>query len=242
MQKNKSKILSTALLPEAVLRESADQDIIIEIVPFVQIKTSIDAELETRIRELFQTPITAVFTSSNAVTTVAELFQKPIPWTVYSIGGTTAKTISQLFQIPITGTANDAAALANVIINDNVQEVYFFCGSIRRDVLPGILYDANILVHELVVYQTIETPQSVPDDYDAILFYSPSAVHSFFSVNRLNAATALFAIGNTTAAAIRQHTPAKIISAQQPDKHALVQQLIEYFNIKNGTPDEPIKE
>jgi uroporphyrinogen-III synthase len=161
---------------------------------------------------------------------------------VYSIGNATAKTVSQLFQIPIAGMANDAAALAEVIINANVREVYFFCGSMRRDVLPEMLYEANILIHELVVYKTIETPQQVSNDYDAILFYSPSAVHSFFSVNTINTATTLFAIGNTTAAAIQQHTSAKIISAQKPDKHALVQQLIEYFNIKNETPDEPVKE
>jgi uroporphyrinogen-III synthase len=222
MQKNKFKILSTAPLPEAVLREASDKDITIEIVPLIRIETSINAELETRIRELFQKPITAVFTSSNAVSPVAELFH----------GGATAKTVSQLFQMPIAGTANDAAALADVIINDNVQEVYFFCGSMRRDVLPEMLQSANILVHELVVYQTIETPHLVPDDYDAILFYSPSAVHSFFSINTIDATTALFAIGTTTAAAIRQHTSVEIISAQKPDKHALVQQLIEYINIK----------
>jgi uroporphyrinogen-III synthase len=161
---------------------------------------------------------------------------------VYSIGNTTEKTVTQLFQIPIAGTAHDAAALADVIIKDNVREVYFFCGSMRRDVLPEMLQKANILVHELVVYQTIETPQPVLVDYDTILFYSPSAVHGFFSVNRINAATTLFAIGNTTAAAIRQHTSARVICAQKPDKHALVQQLIEYIKQKNETPDEPIKE
>jgi hypothetical protein len=52
------------------------------------------------------------------------------------------------------GSSCDAAALADVIIKDGVKEVHFFCGTIRRDVLPHTLRKANILVEEIVVYQT----------------------------------------------------------------------------------------
>src|SRR4051812_47542596 len=182
MQKSNWHILSTRPLPEAMLAEAATQNICIDVVPFIVTKVFIDDATAARISQLFQKPITAVFTSMNAVTAIAEVPHSLVNWKVYSIGNTTARTIKELFQIPIAGTANDAAALADVIINDGVEEVYFFCGDQRRDALPEKLKHANIAVEEIVVYQTTEMPKTIATEYDAVLFYSPSAVHSFFSV------------------------------------------------------------
>lgn len=232
MEKTKRHILSTGPLPQAVREEAAAQNFSIDVVPFIETKFIINDKTAAHIRELFQKPITAVFTSSNAVHAVAQLFQKPMPWKVYSIGSSTANTITQLFQMPISGTAHYGAALADVILKDRVKEIYFFCGTMRRDELPQTLRKANIPVHEVVVYKTVETPQVITTVYDAVLFYSPSAVHSFFSANNIGNETTLFAIGNTTADAVRQHTDRSIIVAQEPDKKGLVRQVMLHFNTK----------
>lgn len=233
MQKTKRHILSTRPLPQALVEEAAAQNIVIDEMSFIETKSIIDAVVGERIAELFQKPITAVFTSMNAVTAVSELFQKPIPWNVYSIGNTTANLITKLFQLPIVGTANDAEMLADVIIKDNIKEVYFFCGTIRRDVLPQKLRAANISVEEVFVYKTTETPQVVNSFYDAILFYSPSAVESFFSANKIEATTLLFAIGNTTAEKIKQHSGNTLIVSARTGKEDLIKETIAYFNKQN---------
>ena len=229
MQKTKRHILSTRPLAEKLVLEAAAQHIIIDQVSLIQTAPIKDVNLSARVIELFQKPITAVFTSMNAVTAVADNITNKPHWKVYSIGEATASLLTELFQIPIIGTASDAAALADVIIEEDVKEVHFFCGNIRRDVLPHTLRAANILVEEIVVYETRETPQRITAFYDAILFYSPSAVASFFSVNTIPDGTVLFAIGNTTAAAIREHTKAPVITAERPGKKALVEQALHYF-------------
>lgn len=233
MQKTKRHILSTRPLPEALIREAAAQNISIETKSFIETKPVIDAGIAKRIYELFQKPIAAVFTSINAVTAVAELFQKPMPWMVYGIGHATANLITQLFQMPMAGTAANAESLADVIIKNGISDVTFFCGNIRRDVLPEKLRAANISVEEIVVYETIEKPHLVNAFYDAILFYSPSAVQSFFSINKINAATLLFAIGKTTAEQIKQHSDNRVIVASKTGKEDLVQEMIRYFNKQN---------
>jgi uroporphyrinogen-III synthase len=62
------------------------------------------------------------------------------------------------------------------------------------------------------------------------LFFSSSAVESFFSANYINNNLIFFAIGNTTANTIRQKTNNKVIISEQPGKEALVRKMITYFN------------
>lgn len=230
MQKTKRNILSTRSLPEPLVQEAAAQDVIIDEISFIQTKAVIDDALAAQIKELFQKPITAVFTSANAVSAVGHIFQKPRRWKVYAINNTTARLITERFKILIAGMAANAAVLADLIIKDGIKKVYFFCSDIRRDVLPEKLRAANIEVEELVVYQTTETPVEVATSYDGILFYSPSGVHSFFSVNKVDAETQLFAIGFTTAEAILRYTANPVLIADKADKVDLVHQVIRHFN------------
>lgn len=230
MQKSKRHILSTRPLPEALVKEAAAQNIIIDEISFIQTRPAITDTLALQISQLFQKPITAVFTSANAVTAVAAVFQKPNDWKIYTINNTTARLITELFKTLITGMAANAAVLADLIIKDGIKKVYFFCNNIRHDVLPEKLRNANIAIEEIVVYQTIETPVEITKFYDGILFYSPSAVHSFFSLNKVPPATQLFAIGFTTAESILRYTTNPVLIADKTGKEDLVHQMIQHFN------------
>ena len=230
MQKTKWHILSTAPLPETLVQETVAQNIILDVIPFIETKPVIDDKIATQIQQLFQKSITAVFTSSNAVTAVAKHFQKHISWRIYTVGNATATLIKDCFQITVSATAKNAVELAEQIIKDKISEVYFFCGNLRRDELPEQLREANILVHEIVVYETQQKPQLITTTYDAIIFYSPSAVHSFFSMNHAPSETIFFSIGNTTANAIQQHTNNPIIISERPDKKEIIEQVIQHFN------------
>jgi uroporphyrinogen-III synthase len=129
----------------------------------------------------------------------------------------------------VAGTAPSAAALADEVHASAPNEVFFFCGDQRRDELPGKLSAAGVRVNELVVYRTTQTPHYVEGPYDGIAFFSPSAVHSFFSVNIAGDKTLLFAIGSTTADAIHGYCANPVIISGSPAKDALVQQIIEHF-------------
>ena len=84
-------------------------------------------------------------------------------------------------------------------------------------------------MREITVYQTILSPVKLEKEYDAVLFFSPSAAASFFSKNSLPAKTVLFVIGNTTAESIRSHSANKIITADEPDKTKLISRAIRFF-------------
>ena len=143
----------------------------------------------------------------NAVEAVAAHLNDYIPdWKIYCIGNTTKKLVQEYFgEDLIAETASDATELAEKIIEDNItDEVIFFCGDKRRDELPSILNEHNINVNEIEVYQTNIIQHTIEKNYDGILFFSPSAVQSFFSTNKLNDKTILFAIGNTTSSAIKK--------------------------------------
>jgi len=108
-------------------------------------------------------------------------------------------------------------------------ELIFFCGDQRRDELPDQLRQAGIGIREIVVYRTRQTPHPLEKAYAGIAFFSPSAVHSFFSLNKVPPATVLFAIGRTTAAAIRQYSTNPTICSVSPEKDALIRLAMDHF-------------
>lgn len=152
------------------------------------------------------------------------------PWEIFCIGYATRQLVHEYFgEDRIAGVAASAATLADVIIGQRRKEVFFFCGDQRREELPEKLQQQDIRVNEWEVYTTIHTPHRVDPVYDGIVFFSPSAVHSFFSVNSIADSTLLFAIGQTTADTIRTYTANRTICSQSPEKEALIRQVIHYY-------------
>lgn len=159
-----------------------------------------------------------------------------LPLNVYCIQGATREAVEQHFSnARIAGTAADSKALATLILqNSKITSVVFFCGNIRRNELPDMLRSRNVEVEEILVYETLETPAQLTETYDGLLFFSPSSVSSFFSGNTLPAQTVCFAIGHTTAAALREATQNKVVVSTEPSVDALLQTVILYFDNINS--------
>ena len=227
----KIHILSTRSLPASVMDEAAQNDIEIDVIPFIHTEQVQDEQLKQQVVELFEKEIVAVFTSMNAVEAVVNHAGNHKPnWKIFCIGDATGNLVRKHFgQDAIAGTAQSAAHLADVIINNGAKEVVFFCGEQRRPELPGKLAAKNISLKEMIVYRTIATPKQVEKNYNGILFFSPSAVESFFSVNKISNYTVLFAIGNTTGNTIRKFTSNAVITSDAPGKEELAQHAIAYF-------------
>jgi len=240
MQKNRLNILSTRPLNKEIVEEAAQLNISFDCISFIETHSIKNSALEERIQKLSGKKVTAVFTSMNAVETVKQYLLRKPDWNIFSIGQKTKELIADFFgQDHIVATANEASGLADVIIEKKIKEVVFFCGDQRRDELPGKLKAENIAVEEVVVYSTIATVEKLSKQYDGILFFSPSAVESFFSSNVVDESIPIFAIGNTTAEAIRKKVKNKIIIGGTPGKEALVKKMLIYFSTqKTGELNE----
>lgn len=227
------RILSTRGLDAALIGQAQASGISIDILSFIETMPIQDAALKLKVKELGGRGLTVIFTSMNAVEAVVNMLggAPESSWRIFCIGAATRKLVEKHFGIDaVAGTAPSAAALARVVIDEGKRDVVFFCGDQRREELPGILSQGGVQVHEVVVYRTIETPHVVERTYDGVAFFSPSAVRSFFSVNKTDERVCFFAIGETTAAAIQGFAPASpLVISKAPEKEALVRQIIEYF-------------
>lgn len=229
---NNINILCTRPLQESLLAEAKQEGITIDELSFIETEPIQSIEVQQEIEQAAIQITTVVFTSMNAVEIVANyLDHQPTGWSIYCIGTTTSQLVKKYFgEQYIAGTANSAAELAALIAEDEmIDKVIFFCGDHRRDELPEILRSHNIDVTEITVYQTIAVSHTIDKVYHGILFFSPSAVHSFFRKNKLPASTLLFAIGSTTANEIKKYSTNKIIISNVPGKENLVRKMIEYF-------------
>ena len=213
------RILSTKELPASLLANAAEKGIDITVTQFIHIQpVSITTALPPA-------NSVVIFTSANAV------IASDLSWQVYCLNGATQGAVKEhLPHATVTATASNATALAQLIIQHKVTSATFFCGNIRRNELPDLLQQHGITIEEIVVYETIEAPAVTTNDYDGIFFFSPSGVKSYFTVNTPAASVICFAIGNTTANALKEHTTNKIIiSPDAPSAEQMVQTAISYF-------------
>lgn len=175
-----------------------------------------------------------VFTSTHSVDVVEDILhhdKKDLPqWNVFTLNGRTKTAVSRFLSTEaIAATAANAAELATKIIELELKEVVFFCGNLRRPELPRMLGEAGIMVHEVEVYETFGTPRPVTQDYEAVLFFSPSAVDSFFLSNKPDPAVVCFALGNTTAQVLSGYTKNKVVISTGTSQEEMMDTVYSYF-------------
>lgn len=169
-----------------------------------------------------------IITSQNAVKALAEhpevqdVRRKP----VFCVGSKTADLLDEN-GFTVQEIADNAQELATIIVSDYASETFtFFSGNIRRNELPMALFESDVELNEIEVYETEPTPQKV-GTFDGILFFSPSGVQSFLSVNAITNEMC-FCIGNTTANELEKTTK-NIVIANQPSVENTIIQTINYF-------------
>ncbi len=228
---NKIRLLSTRLLDENTIAKTADANIHIRSISFIHTQPVVSDELQKNLGQLATQPLCAVFTSTNSVDAVAEQIQ-PHNWKVFCISGKTKEHVIAAFgEHSIISSAKNAHLLAERIIASNhVKKIVFFCGDQHLNYLPEKLAEHNIVTDEVIVYTTVQTPQFIEDIYDGILFFSPSAVHSFFSMNTVPVDTIFFSIGDTTTAVIQSYCTNKIVTSDWPGADSLLEQVTHFYN------------
>ena len=215
----KKRILITKVLSQELRDRLSDFDIVEEAL------IAISYNKHTGLPE--KTP-NAIFTSKNSVFSLKEaLLNKRISFDrVFCVGEQTERLLSQ-YGIDHTVRANSAEELAYMIIDEKIELADFFCGNLRREELPVILEEHGISVTEHIVYNTEFTPVRFKEHFDAILFFSPSGVLSYFSEQNSREPVA-FCIGNTTAVEAIDYFE-QVHAAEEPSAESLVATLIEYY-------------
>lgn len=233
-------ILSTRILDDVFIKKANEAGISIDISSFIETQPITSEEIINKTHTFQQKNITAVFTSINAIEAIQMQLTKQPHWKIYCLGGLTKMKAYEVFgQENILATAKNASLLAERIVDAKpADEIIFFCGDHRLDELPETLKAHGINIQEEIVYNTIQTPQQIEKDYKGMLFFSPSAAHSFFSINTATVDVVMFAIGKTTAAAIQSYCSNKIIVNEWPGKEQMIDLVIHYFKEeKNYVPN-----
>lgn len=170
-----------------------------------------------------------IFTSQNAVESVlkskkiAELTTRKC----FCVGENTRLLLIEN-DFEVLEHAEYAAELASIICNQYPKISFtFFCGNMRRNFLPDALRLGQVKLEEIEVYETILTPHAVDFKPNGILFFSPSGVKSYLQQNKIENENC-FCIGNTTAEALRDITPNRII-ANQPTIESVIMKTIEHY-------------
>ncbi|WP_396194995.1 uroporphyrinogen-III synthase [Flavobacterium sp.] len=171
-----------------------------------------------------------IFTSQNAVESVLENERiAEIKTRKCFCVGEKTKALLEQSGFEVIASSDYASELASIICNQYFKNSFtFFCGNLRRDILPDSLTLAQVVFEEIEVYETVLTPHKAADDLNAILFFSPSGVQSFLKTNTIRDEVC-FSIGGTTAKALKDIT-GKVVIANMPNIESTIIKSIEFFN------------
>ncbi len=170
-----------------------------------------------------------IFTSQNAFKAILKTVEKEVlnDSRIYCVGEKTKNSVLAS-GLKVEECEANAADLGKKIASEHKNKSFtYFCGNIRRDELPQILAGNNIKFEEVEVYTTSLNKRKFDQDFDGVLFFSPSGVESFFSLNSEKSVVG-FCIGKTTSAALEKYA-SLIITAKKPSIENVIVQVVKYF-------------
>jgi uroporphyrinogen-III synthase len=178
-----------------------------------------------------------VFTSKHAAYIFFDVLKKEnlqlsAEVKIFSTSGETQNTIKKYGYSP-TLSAPSAAPLAQLMVSqiDLSQGVYFFAGTLSLPILPNFLLKNDIKIQTITIYETVKNSFMHPlSNFDALSFFSLSAVDAFLLKNTIPEQTIIFTLGSTTAQHLEEKTGAKhIFVASKPTIDSLIDKIIEIF-------------
>lgn len=230
MRKN-IQILSTKKLNDTLITNAENIGITIVSTEFIEIKSIDSSTITEKIKHYSAETIAVIFTSVNAVEAVFAMLDTKPDWKIFCTSGATKEALLKYIdEKRIVDTEHNASALADkVIAHKGIDSCVFFCGNQRLNTLPDKLLRHKIDLDEVIVYESIASSKKINENYDGILFFSPSGVDSFFSVNKIDNKTVLFSIGKTTTKEIRKCTNNHIVTSFFPSAESVVAEVKKYF-------------
>lgn len=234
MGENKIKILSTKILNPELIKEVRQDGYEITCMPFIDIQLVSNQDLKSELKKIIETkPKALVFTSVNAVNSWIENVGKKAGsgTTIFCISGKTRDACSKLKEVENIYHKINSDKLAETIIQlkGSLKNVYYITGNLHLKTIPNKLKEAGMICNKVYVYHNNPLNTQVDFIPDAVLFFSPSAVESYFSQNKMYNHTQYFAIGKTTANAIKNATYRSPILPDFPSQEEMIKKLYEHY-------------
>ena len=228
MSERRITILSTASLPlEGTSKIPPSVEI--HVIPFIEIVQRPSVQLMPVVSAYGTEKLNAIFTSAHAVKFVSGWLKQKPDWTIYCIRNETRNAVLKYFGTEVACKfSGNALFLSRLMISEGVRKAIFFCGDQRLDILPDNLRSNGIDLSELVVYDTRLKPVKLKEPPEIILFFSPSAVRSFFMMNEISSGTTVIAMGTTTAAALKEYTEYPVVISPEADKTYVLNMALDY--------------
>ena len=174
----------------------------------------------------------SIFTSKNAVKALRSSIPDldPSGLRCICVGSGTGKMLRK-WGFSVLEEAPTAEHLCLRIQKQYARDSFvYYCGNKRLNLIPNTLTALGVKWKEVIAYRTTLNRQYFKDPFEAVLFFSPSGVESFMSVNKIAGATG-YCIGKTTAKALEKYTQ-KIIQANNPTMQGLIERVIATNQIK----------
>jgi len=221
-------VACTRTLQPTVLRDALERRIQIHHHAFVVPQPAIGDEVELpealAERSLVFTSIHAVNATTHS-TRFKELAGNKV--SCYCINGRTADAARQA-RYDVIGVAPNALELASKLVQHKESRPIHFTTANNRMELHDTLLANDIQLERFNCYTVTADPITMPD-HEAILFFSPSQVDAFLTVNELRADIPVFCIGTTTAAHCMHLGYTKVRHAPEPKESTLIQALFQHY-------------
>ena len=214
------KILSTKKLQWHQKTDLLNKRFSLIEIPFIDIKLQ---EFEWILSDVI------IITSSNALESLIRFHKNSVTHQVFWCVGQYTKQNLESNGYIVEHCFDYAKELNHFIINNHQSKSFLWLrGNLTTQDLTKEFEQSEIIWQEKIVYQTALNPQLVDEPVDAILFYSPSGVDSFFKYNTVNHQIC-FCIGQSTARALKQyHSKASIITPKNPTVLNLTQAVVNF--------------
>ncbi len=216
---SKIKILSTKKLTESESSFLSDFDVIDE--DFIRIELlNFDIDIDIDL---------LLFTSKNAVLSVLKNEKKARLKQIQCICvGEKTKELLEKNGFSVLDFSHYAEDLTKIISEKYSDKSFaFLCGNLRREVLPDFFKENKVKFFEIQVYTNEFSSKKIDKKVDAILFFSPSGVHSFLEKNTISDEIC-FCIGTTTSEALAPYTK-NIILSEKPTFASVLEKVKEIF-------------
>lgn len=226
------KILSTKSLDSETIRMASDRGFVLSCADFIKIKP-IPRPKEFLNNYFFDA---VVFTSFNAVRNfITDHLTQQICIDKYilSLSGKTADALRG-FDIFPDFIADNSEEIGNHILScKELSSVLHPCSNLRLDNLNMKLKNSVISYYPMVVYETVNLyPTHITDQFDVIMFFSPSGIECFLQANELSTKTLYCCIGSTTAHTLeKMNDSLQIITAQKPNPVHMIYAIEDYYKM-----------
>ncbi len=232
MTKKNKRILFTRSLNNDQIEFGLKMNCLIDHHAFIRIDLSALSSEELEIINSGQYP-NWIFTSQNAVRSLQankEQIQIDKMENCFAVGQKTADQLSEMGISSLVPARHNSEVLSELLENHANEPFLYFTGNLRQKTLIHFFEEHENLYKEIKVYNThLIQPEIALENYDAICFCSPSAVHSFFKNYQLKNNQPCFAIGTTTAVALVNYSD-DVMMSDQTNVFSLIQTCNQFFN------------